>query len=384
MVDDHAAGVRELLRRLVPRELEAGGGGHPADAGLVAGEEVPALLGARPLVGVEVDRLLGRRHHRGLARVEADGDDVELLAGGLLEHAQPAHQPVEDLGAEHRALVVDEGQHHRPGAEVLAQPHLAPGLVAEGGVERQLGVELLVESHLLQRRSASGWPAGQRRRPQARRGRLRRVPTPRPSGPGRRRGAAGVEAVAWSRGRCASAAADVRPADASWTTIVVATRGGCPRAPAARAAASAPSPARSGCGRRRWPCRPSRSCSARRAGRSSSSKTSLKGWVCSRGAGGACGTADGQREGRTVSSMRDRPPLEQPEGAVDDRPRDQHRRRRARWRSCRPPPARCRCARRPPRLASVRIRDLRRSTYRLCVLRAFVSSPVPSPWSPAA
>ena len=107
------------------------------DGGLVAGEEVPALLGARTPVLVHVDGLLGRRHHRRLARVEADGHDVEVGADGLVEHLHAAHQAVEDLRAQHRALVVHERHDHRPLAEVVAEPHGRPVLVLERGIERQ-------------------------------------------------------------------------------------------------------------------------------------------------------------------------------------------------------------------------------------------------------
>src|SRR5439155_3758088 len=61
------------------------------------------------------------------------------------EHAEALHEPVQDLGAEHRALVVDEREDHRPPTEVVAEPHSGPALVAKGKVERQRRIQMLLE-----------------------------------------------------------------------------------------------------------------------------------------------------------------------------------------------------------------------------------------------
>src|SRR5215203_5532734 len=85
---DNAAGVRELVRRLVPEVMEAGGLGQRVDRRLIPRQEVPAALGLGTLVALEVRLLLPGGKYRSLFRIEAHGDDVEFLADGLVEHAQ--------------------------------------------------------------------------------------------------------------------------------------------------------------------------------------------------------------------------------------------------------------------------------------------------------
>ena len=148
---DDAGRVRELLRFLVPGVTEAGGLCQPLDRRLVAGQEMPARAGARLLVALEVDRLLRGRGCGRIARVEADGDDLEVLARVERQHAERARQAVDDLRAQHRTVVVGEHHHHRPLAEVVGEPDGAPGLVAEGGVERDVLIDVLIEANPLQR-----------------------------------------------------------------------------------------------------------------------------------------------------------------------------------------------------------------------------------------
>ncbi len=142
--------MRILLRPLVPGVAEADGPGQTADRRRVAGEEVPRRRRARPLVATEVGRLLRRRELRRLLRLEAHGDDLEVAARIEGEHLERAGQPVERHRAEHRALVVREGQHDRAPAEVVTELDRAPGLVAEDGVERHRVAEVLVEPDVAQ------------------------------------------------------------------------------------------------------------------------------------------------------------------------------------------------------------------------------------------
>ena len=50
---------------------------------------------------------------RRVARIDADGDDVELLADVELQLRQRAGRPLEHHAAEHRAAVVHEVEEHR-------------------------------------------------------------------------------------------------------------------------------------------------------------------------------------------------------------------------------------------------------------------------------
>ena len=72
--------VRVLLDRRVVGVAEADRVGQRLIDASRAGQEVPAVGGVRPAVALEVGRLLLRRQPRALARIEADGDDVELAA----------------------------------------------------------------------------------------------------------------------------------------------------------------------------------------------------------------------------------------------------------------------------------------------------------------
>src|SRR5437763_704002 len=90
-----------------------------------AGEEEGGGGGA--VVLGEVGFLFGGGEGGGVAGVEADGDDVEVLAGGFGEGAEGAEQVVEDHGAEHGALVVDEDEDDGFGVEVVFQADLSGG-----------------------------------------------------------------------------------------------------------------------------------------------------------------------------------------------------------------------------------------------------------------
>ena len=256
----------------VPREVESRRVGDALDVGFVTGEEVPAAFAARAGVAIEIRRLLGGRHHRGLARIEADGHHVEVGADGLVEHADPAHQAVQDLVTEHRAFVVDERHHDRARAEVVAELHRGALFVAEHGVERQGGVELLLEAHVLQRRRHRA-RGGTRRGPQARRVGLgaHRDGADRPAAHGHEsRHGDGREGEGVSSGDghdvLGYLGAEVRPADESCTII-----GGAAEPPGRHGEAALQRERHRLFDRdvhdAAWPDPPSRSCAGRRAAR---------------------------------------------------------------------------------------------------------------------
>ena len=72
--------VRELVGLGVVRVLEAGGVRELLDGALRSGQEVPAVGGAETAVAFDVLVLLHRRLLGRVARIDADGDDVELFA----------------------------------------------------------------------------------------------------------------------------------------------------------------------------------------------------------------------------------------------------------------------------------------------------------------
>ena len=132
----------------------------------------PSVPGAPE--ALHVGRLLGRRQPRGLPGVEADRQHVELLARIEGEHPQRAHQVGQHLRAQHRALEVDQREHERPLAVIVAKMDGVAVVVLEGEIRRHLRVQLLVEADVAQQRGALG-------------GRVQRTRRDR-SGPGLRKG----------------------------------------------------------------------------------------------------------------------------------------------------------------------------------------------------
>ena len=120
--------VRVLLDVGVVGVAEADGVGQRLDRRLGAGQEVPAVRRRRPPVVRHVGRLLVGGEAEVVFRVDADDDDVEVLAGVERQGLQRAGHAVQDLRAEHRALVIREREHHGTGAEVLPELHVAAGL----------------------------------------------------------------------------------------------------------------------------------------------------------------------------------------------------------------------------------------------------------------
>ena len=108
----------------------------------------------------DVRRFLFRRLFGSFAGIEADDHHVEILARLQRKHAERANQIVELLRAEHRALVIYQGQDHGTLAiEILAQRHVLAVIVFEYGVERQRLTEPLLNRRS---RSKAAW-AGLRR-----------------------------------------------------------------------------------------------------------------------------------------------------------------------------------------------------------------------------
>ena len=143
-------GVGELLRLHVPHVAEADRLREAVHGLLRPGQEVPALVGPRPLVAGHVGLLLRRGEDRPLLRVEADGQDLELLPGHEGEHLERPRQAVQAERAEHRAVVVDEAQDDGLLPEVVAELHVLPRLVLEGEVQGDRVAQLLVEPDLLE------------------------------------------------------------------------------------------------------------------------------------------------------------------------------------------------------------------------------------------
>ena len=144
--------MRKLARRVVEAVAEARGLRDAFDRSGSARQEMPAQSRARPPVFLQVGFLLGRRVGGAIPRVEAHRDDLELLPGVEGDDGECREEAVEDLGAEHRAVVVGEDENHRPSSEELSEPDRPSELVEEEGVERQTLSQALLDADLPQDR----------------------------------------------------------------------------------------------------------------------------------------------------------------------------------------------------------------------------------------
>src|ERR1700693_1282881 len=111
--------MRELAGLGVVFVLKTCGLGERVDGLLRSGQEMPSLSCAGTSISLQEFYFLCRSHRWGLAGIEADGKDVELVADIEFEHAQSALQAAEDFSAEHGALVIDEVQDHRLFSEII-------------------------------------------------------------------------------------------------------------------------------------------------------------------------------------------------------------------------------------------------------------------------
>ena len=69
--------------------------GQRIDIRLRAGQEMPAIRRFRTAVALHIFALLGRGQVRALGGIDADHDDVEVLAGNVAHHLQRAGQAVQ-------------------------------------------------------------------------------------------------------------------------------------------------------------------------------------------------------------------------------------------------------------------------------------------------
>ncbi len=77
---------------------------------LVAGQEMPARLAPRPVVTLEIRGPLRSGKCRRFLGVDAERDDVEILAGLKRERLQPPREPGENLAAKQWASIIDRHQ----------------------------------------------------------------------------------------------------------------------------------------------------------------------------------------------------------------------------------------------------------------------------------
>ena len=120
------AGVRECRGINVPLVPESHRVRDALDGIRIAGQKMPAIRRLRMAVILHVNRPFSPRLFRRFARVEADRHHVVIFARRERQHLRGPHQSVQDLRAQHRALVIHQRQHHRPLAEILPSRTVCP------------------------------------------------------------------------------------------------------------------------------------------------------------------------------------------------------------------------------------------------------------------
>ena len=93
------------------------------DRHLVAGQEMPASIGAVAPVKFHVFGLLRRRQCRALARIDAKINNVEIAANAQPQLLHRLDQAVVDESAQHRAMKIAEHKQRRLIAQTVAQPN---------------------------------------------------------------------------------------------------------------------------------------------------------------------------------------------------------------------------------------------------------------------
>src|SRR5438094_7041191 len=113
---------------------------------------MPRRRGVGVVVTLQRRRFSTGRDRRRLARIEADHYHLEVASGLERHHVERRSERVQYLGTEKRAVVVDKGEHHRPRSEKVAEHDVTASFIAERHIERDLSIEILIESDFSERR----------------------------------------------------------------------------------------------------------------------------------------------------------------------------------------------------------------------------------------
>src|ERR1700686_5047479 len=106
---------------------------------------MPAGLRCWLIVITHILLLLCQSQTGTLARIEAEGDDLELLAGRKRHDTQRANKPVEFQAAKHRAFEIDRRQQDRLLPKKLAELYHSAVLVAQHNVRIDLRAKFLID-----------------------------------------------------------------------------------------------------------------------------------------------------------------------------------------------------------------------------------------------
>src|SRR5262245_52767170 len=111
--------------------------GRAGDLLRFASQTMPATIGAGTLATAEVVHLLGGSKLRSFSRINTDRDHFKVATCVERDHPQRASQAVQNLCAELRTTVVNEGENNGALPAILAQRDRSAVFVVELGVEWQ-------------------------------------------------------------------------------------------------------------------------------------------------------------------------------------------------------------------------------------------------------
>src|SRR5438105_1227657 len=119
-----------------------------ADRRLGTGQEMPAggRLGAA--ISFEVGILFRKRQGGSFARIDAEKDDFEIVARRALDVLEGFHQPICNEPAQHWAAIIARHKDHRFAMKILVERDGLSGFIDEWETERELLIELLLETNL--------------------------------------------------------------------------------------------------------------------------------------------------------------------------------------------------------------------------------------------
>ena len=130
---------------------------------------MPALFGCRPAIALERLVFLRCRQRRSIARIKAHRDHGKIIAEIERYRAQGPDQTVDQQRAKIFTAIIDEVEHHRPRAEVVAEANRLAALIDKAQIQRRLLAEPLLECHALKyRREIRVMSLGRRRQQQRR------------------------------------------------------------------------------------------------------------------------------------------------------------------------------------------------------------------------
>src|SRR6185312_11565947 len=127
----YRARMRERCECGIPFIAESHRISHPADRIRLPRQKMPATRGFRAAERSHICLLFGQRLGGRFPWIETDHHDVVIFARREGQLLRRPHHAIEDLGTEHRALVIDQGQYHGPLAEIAAQRNRLPVFIAK-------------------------------------------------------------------------------------------------------------------------------------------------------------------------------------------------------------------------------------------------------------